>query len=136
MGTPPRRMPTTLRRTRIRLSLAACAAMVALCALPAGAHAARGAEVSIMDDQLLLGRSQSFVDRQMQIFNGLGVDRLRISAFWDGNAPSPNSSRKPAGFDGANPDDVRYRWSALDRVITSAYSHGIKVMVSVTTPAP
>jgi cellulase (glycosyl hydrolase family 5) len=124
------------RRTRIRFAFLASAAAAALCMPPSAAHAAAGAEVSIMDDQLLLGRSQSFIDRQIGIFNSLGVDRLRVSAFWDGNAPAPNSSRKPAGFDGANANDPRYRWSALDRVVGSAVAHGIKVMISITTPAP
>jgi hypothetical protein len=127
---------STSRTTRLRLAFLACAAAAALAALPSGAHAAAGAEVSLMDDQLLLGRSQSFDDRQMAIFKSLGVDRVRVSAFWDGNAPAPNSSRKPAGFDGANPDDSRYRWSALDRVVSSAAAHGLKVMLSITTPAP
>jgi hypothetical protein len=123
-------------RTRIRLAILACAAAAALGALPSAAHAAAGAEVSIMDDQLLLGRSQSFIDKQMRIFNSLGVDRLRVSAFWDGNSPAPSSRRKPAGFDAANPNDPRYRWSALDRVVGSAVGHGIKVMISISTPAP
>jgi hypothetical protein len=107
-----------------------------LLALPGSALAARGAEVSIMDDQLLLGRSQPFIDRQMSIFNSLGVDRLRVSAFWNGNAPSPGSRRKPRRFDAANPYDPRYRWSALDRVVGAAVAHGIKVMITITTPAP
>jgi hypothetical protein len=123
-------------RTQIRLAFLACAVAAAVGALPSPAHGAGGAEASIMDDQLLLGRPQSFIDRQMAIFNSLGADRLRVSAFWDGNAPSPNSSRKPRGFDAANPNDSRYRWGALDRVIGSAVAHHIKVMISITTPAP
>ena len=51
-----------------------CCARFWRCVLlaPASASAAGGAEVSIMDDQLLLGRSQSHVDRQMRIFRRLG----------------------------------------------------------------
>jgi hypothetical protein len=123
-------------KTRRHILVLAVLMLAAAFAVPGRALAAGGAEVSIMDDQLLLGRSQSFVDRQMQIFNSLGVDRLRVSAFWDGNAPSPNSTRKPRSFDGANANDPRYRWGALDRVVLSAYRHGIKLMVSITTPAP
>ena len=100
---------------RLSLSIALVALVAGALAVPAGAGASHGAEISIMDDQLLLGRSQGFIDRQMAIFASLGVDRVRVSAFWDGNAPSPNSRRKPAGFDAANPNDPRYRWGALDR---------------------
>jgi hypothetical protein len=119
-----------------RLTVLALAALTAALALPAPALAARGAEVSIMDDQLLLGRSQAFIDRQMAIFSSLGVDRVRVSAFWNGNAPSPTARSKPGGFDAANPADPRYRWGALDRVVGSAVAHGIKVMITITTPAP
>jgi hypothetical protein len=118
------------------LSIALIAAAAGALAVPAAAGASHGAELSIMDDQLLLGRSQGFIDQQMTIFRAIGVDRVRVSAFWDGNAPAPNSRRKPAGFDAANPNDPGYRWGALDRVVSSAVSHGLKVMLSVTTPAP
>ena len=104
--------------------------------LPRAALAAPGAEVSIMDDQLLLGRSQRFIDRQMAIFQSLGVDRVRVSAFWNAAAPQASSRRKPRGFDAANPFDPRYAWGALDRVVSSAVDHGFKVMISITTPAP
>src|SRR2546421_3834546 len=107
-----------------------------LLALAGAAHAARDAEVSIMDDQLLLGHSQSFIDQQMTIFRRLGVDRVRVSAFWNGAAPNISSRTKPAGFNGANQADPRYRWAALDRVVDSAAAHGLKVMLSISTPAP
>jgi hypothetical protein len=116
-------------------SLVALVALAAL-ALPAPALASGDAEVSIMDDQLLLGRSQRHVDRQMRLFVRLGVDRVRVSAFWDGNAPRPSSRTKPRRFNGANHLDRRYRWGALDRVVASAVGHGLKVMLSITTPVP
>jgi hypothetical protein len=122
-------------RFRPHLTLALAVAVVLLGAA-ASAHASRDAEVSIMDDQLLLGKSQAHIDHQMAIFQALGVDRVRVSAFWDGNAPGANSRRKPSGFDATNPNDPRYRWGALDRVVYSAVGHGLKVMLSVTTPAP
>ena len=107
-----------------------------LLALPPAAGAARGLEVSIMDDELLLGQSREHIDRQMEVFRGLGVDRVRVSAFWDGNAPAPESTVRPAGFDPADHRDPQYRWEALDRVVDSAAAHGLRVMLSITTPAP
>ena len=84
---------------------------------PAGASADRAAELSVMDDQLLLGASQANVDRDMGIFVALGADRLRVSAFWNQLAPSPKSRTKPTGFDGKNHLDPRYAWAPLDRVV-------------------
>ena len=66
----------------------------------------------------------------------VGVDRLRVSAFWNDIAPSAGSKHKPAGFDGSNPFDPRYGWLPLDRVVASAVRHHLKVMISITTPAP
>ena len=104
--------------------------------LPAPAGAAPGVRVSIMDDQLLLNEPDaSAVDRHMSRFRSLGVDRLRVSAFWDQIAPKPGRRNKP-GFDAASPTAPEYHFSNLDRVVQSAASHGLKVMISITTPAP
>jgi hypothetical protein len=103
--------------------------------LPAPALAASNAGVSIMDDQLLLDEQDAAVlDRHMQRFRSLGVDRLRVSAFWDQIAPRPGRRRKP-GFDAASPT-VPYHFANLDRVVQSAARNGLKVMISITTPAP
>jgi hypothetical protein len=113
--------------------LAVLLAVALLCA--PSASAARN-EVSIMDDQLLLNASPAEVERDMELFRALGVDRLRVSAFWNQIAPGNLSRTKPAGFDGRNNQDPRYTWGPLDRVIDSASRHGLRVMVSISTPAP
>jgi hypothetical protein len=131
-------MPAAAERPRVvrrlaAVAVAACAAL-ALTAAPAGA--ARNLEVSLMDDQLLLGASQRSVDRNMAIIARLGVDRLRVSAFWNTIAPNAGSKTKPAGFDGSKPFDPSYNWTALDRVVSSAVRNNLKLMISITTPAP
>ena len=110
-------------------------AAVAL-AIPTAASAGPRAEVSIMDDQLLLGASQEEVDTNMAVFRSLGVDRLRVSAFWNQIAPDEESRVRPPGFDAADPAEPRYRFAGLDRVIASAARHGLKIMVTITTPTP
>ncbi|MBA2505989.1 MAG: cellulase family glycosylhydrolase [Thermoleophilaceae bacterium] len=121
-------MNTLLQRTL----LLACAGALAL---PAGSLAAKDAEVSIMDDQLLLGSTPTQVNQAMDQFSSLGVDRLRVSAFWGSHAPSPASKVKPA-FNAANPNDPAYNWVELDRVVQAAVARNIKLMISITTPAP
>jgi hypothetical protein len=103
---------------------------------PAAASADRSAELSVMDDQLLLGESEANIDRDIGTFAALGADRLRVSAFWNQLAPDAQSRAKPAGFDGRNPDDPRYAWAPLDRVVDAALRHGLKVMISISMPAP
>ena len=110
------------------------ALLVVCCCAPAPALAARNAELSVIDDQLLLGAPRATVDARMAELRGLGVDRLRVSAFWASHAPA--GTVRPAGFDAADHTDARYDWASLDRVVASARAHGLTVMLSISTPAP
>lgn len=103
----------------------------------APASADRTAEVSIMDDQLLLTKdtTREAVDRDMRLFRRLGVDRVRVSAYWNHIAPAALQGSKPA-FNAADPASPAYNFTSLDRVAVSAFLHGLKVMISITTPAP
>jgi len=126
--------------TRLKISgraLVLIGLLAALLAFPGVALADSRAEVSIMDDQLLLNATtQEQVDREMQTFVDLGVDRLRVSAFWNQIAPAPGARTRPPGFNAADPADPQYSFTALDRVVTSASRHGLRVMVSISTPLP
>lgn len=118
------------------LKVASAALAAALLALPATAFADPDAEVAIMDDQLILTHKQARVDGAMTVFTRLGVDRVRVSAYWRDIAPSPRSTRKPGRFDALDHTSRRYDWDTLDRVVDSANAHGLKLLVSITTPAP
>ena len=119
-----------------RLFTALALAVVALALVAPGASADRRAEVSIMDDQLLLGASQAKINRHMATFRKLGVDRLRVSAFWNQIAPAAQSRRKPVGFNAASPVDRHYNWAALDRIVAAAARSRLRIMISISTPAP
>ena len=116
---------------------AAVAAAIGIAAWSApSAFAAHTAELSMMDDQALLGASQSQVDSTLARMKALGADRLRVSAFWSDIAPAPHSTKEPARFDPSYPFAPEYRFAALDRVVGSAAAHGLKVMISLSTPIP
>jgi hypothetical protein len=110
------------------------ALVLALVAPPA--HAAGDAELSVMDDQALLGASQAQVDRALTRMQAFGADRVRVSAFWSDIAPAPHSTAPPARFDPSYPYAPEYHWAALDRVVASAAAHGLRVLISISTPAP
>jgi hypothetical protein len=105
-----------------------------LCVTPA--FAARNAELSMMDDQALLGTPIAQIDSTLTQMQGLGADRVRISAFWADIAPAPHSTREPARFDPSYPYAPEYRFDALDKAVGLAYSHGLKVLISISTPIP
>ena len=106
-------------------------------ALPAAARADTDAEVAIMDDQLILTNRPGRTEGAMKVFAHLGVDRVRVSAFWRDIAPAPKKFRRPGRFDPLNHRSRRfYRWKQLDKVVSTAREEGLKVLISITTPAP
>ncbi len=119
-----------------RSSISLLLALAAVLAVPTQASAGARMETSIMDDQLLLNASQAEIESDMALFKRLGVDRLRVSAFWNQIAPDPGARSKPAGFDGKDQASARYNFAPLDRVIDAAVRHELRVMVSISTPAP
>jgi hypothetical protein len=94
------------------------------------------AELSVMDDQLLLGSRPKDVERVIGAIQALGADRVRVSAFWRDHAPAPRSTRRPAGFEAVDPGARGYRWQSLDRVVAAAAARRLKVMITISTPAP
>src|SRR4051794_14882602 len=120
----------------MRRGIAAVATCAIALAWPVAAQASRNAELSIMDDQALLGGSQAKVDQTLDRIKALGADRIRVSAFWSDIAPDGSAQSKPAAFQPANPYDPAYNWAALDRVVGSAAAHGLKVLVSISSPVP
>lgn len=121
---------------RTRTPIVLLLALVAALAAPSPASAGARMENSIMDDQLLLNASPAELERDMALFKRLGVDRLRVSAFWNQVSPAPTARTRPAGFDLRDHTSGLYNFSELDRVVDSAVRHGLRVMVSISTPAP
>ena len=132
----------TAARLGFPRALAATVALVGALALPAAlrapaAHASRTMETSFQDDNLLVyGFSASTVGRTLDTLRDLGVDRLRISVFWNIVAPDALSHRRPA-FDAADP--AAYppgSWDRYDRLVALARQRGMDVNFDITSPAP
>jgi hypothetical protein len=133
MATPHTSMPGALPlRRRAAAVVAACAAWLLL--LPSGAFAARDAEFSVTDDQFLLGNPNIY--GAMYSLRSFGFDRVNVSAYWRDHAPDSRALTKPQGFNSENPDDPRYYWERLDRVVQSAAANGLSVTLLITPPAP
>ncbi|MEJ7790282.1 MAG: hypothetical protein WKF29_10410 [Thermoleophilaceae bacterium] len=115
------------------------AALVAVLAcVPAQASPTQ--ESLIQDDPLLLGaKSQDDVDVAFKSLAGLGVDRVRVSVFWDQVAPGRESQEKPEFARGGagSPDAYpRHGWAPYDRIVLAAQRTGVGLLFSVTGPAP
>jgi hypothetical protein len=117
------------------MRLIVTAAVCGLMLLPGSASAARGMEVAIQDDLTLLERGGfygEFIDQDLvyRRMRGVQASRIRINVLWAyAVVPEQRDLRR-------TPKRVRYRWDLYDSAITRAKRRGMKVLLSLTGPAP
>jgi hypothetical protein len=111
--------------------------VVALClagplALPAPAGAARGMQVAVQDDSLLLFRPGQYMglNKAYRRLRAMKTSRTRMNMLWGYTvtASQRNLHKKPRR--------VRYDWAPYDRAIRAARRRGVKVQLTLTGPAP
>lgn len=100
-------------------------------AVAPSAQAAKGMEVSLQDEGVFTTRSTPFNEgAAFGLMDRLQVTRMRFNAVWgalNDNAQCA-SKRKPA--------TPIYDFTNLDRAVNTVRAQGIKVLISVTGPAP
>ena len=101
-------------------------------ALPAGAQASRTQTTSFEAPGDLLDPATR--DRTLDEIAATGVTAIRVILYWHNVAPAANSSRKPAGLNEA--DSRVYDWSRYDPIIDGARARGLRVLLTVSGPAP
>ncbi len=101
------------------------AALLTLAA-PSAALANRGQASVMQDDAQFLNTATQ--TRALNQAKALGVNYIRTLVIWRAVAPAS----KPANQ--ANP--AAYDWSAYDRLVAGARARGIKVLMTLTAPAP
>jgi hypothetical protein len=90
-------------------------------------------EVGIEDENVVFGPQARQVAAQ---WRALGVDYVRIQAYWDALSPASGSPTMPAGFDPANPNSPGYNWAPLDAAVSSVTSNGMRVMLTINQSGP
>ncbi|MDQ4049388.1 MAG: hypothetical protein M3131_08430 [Actinomycetota bacterium] len=87
----------------------------------------------------MLGVPAVELDKRIAFLKAIGVDRLRVSVFWNNVAPAKFSQTKPTfpapgpGFPGSYP---RGAWEPYDNIAPSAKRHGLDLLFTITGPAP
>jgi hypothetical protein len=116
---------------RHRRSLVIGAALALAAALPATADAAKRMEVTLQDDAIFV-QNQGYYPREVayQRLEELGVTRLRMNALWAAQLEPASANARRA------PSRPRYDFRRLDDAIDTARSHGIRVQLTLTGPAP
>jgi hypothetical protein len=123
---------------RLRSVIAAAMAVVAVAPSTAAASplAPLPRESMFQDDTLLVYNTPLGVAQTLDALHSLGVDRVRVSLFWNLVAPAANSRSRPR-FDAGDPAAYPAgAWDRYDRLLTFATARGIGVDFNVTDPAP
>jgi hypothetical protein len=113
--------------------------LVALLACAGPAAASRTQETVFQDDpKIVFPDSSAALDRTMSTLASLGVDRIRVSVFWELFGPHAKSTEPPA-FEADPGDPASYEdsaWGRYDGIVRVAATHGIGVLFDLTGPAP
>jgi hypothetical protein len=128
--------------------IAALAAMVAI-AVPASAPAQNGGttagqsatptapaarpQVGIEDENVIFGPGAPVIAAN---WRSMGVDSVRVQAYWDAISPAGNSPTRPGGFNPADPNDPQYSWGPLDRAISIVRNNGMRVNLTINQCGP
>jgi hypothetical protein len=125
--------------TLIRIAYACVAAAVAVPAAAGSASASTDQEAILQDDpKFVFPKSRDELERNLERAKAIGVDRIRVSVFWDLFGPAPKSMDRP-DFAHEETDPRSYRsdaWQRYDLVIKTATAKGIGVLLNLTGPAP
>ena len=117
------------RRLRPPAVLLALASLVVLLAAAPSAHAAKGMDIAVQDDAVLF--SQRYFNRSdaYSLLRNMSVSRIRFNAGWAG-------ANGLQAFQKSVPSNPIYDFTRIDNAIETARSQGMKVLLSITGPAP
>jgi hypothetical protein len=91
----------------------------------------------MQDDGLMLFRPADEVQAAAVRMKQLGVDRVRITAYWSSLTRDPDSETKPDGFDAADPGAYEQAlWAPLDTAVRAVRAAGMDVLIDIGFWAP
>ena len=122
-----------MRLRRFAVLAATAAALVS----PGAALANRGQQTMMEDSTQLLTQGDGARNFALDQFKALGADVVKVRVEWRDIAPSPVSTRKPAGFDATDPGAYPAgAWDQLDAAVRGIVARGMKPFLMVGPPAP
>ena len=116
-----------------RSTLALLCAALAAAAVAAPDAGAASRQVTVMQDDALLLRSDSATRaRTLDEMDRLGADVVKVQVYWSEIAPPGRS--KPRGFDAADPGS--YAWGPYDEIVAGAVARGMRPFLALGNRAP
>jgi hypothetical protein len=111
-------------------SLLTALALLTLVVLPSPAHAAKGMEMALQDDDVFLWESVLDLDEALEHAVELRTKRIRVNVLWS-RVMVEGADRRTVPEDGP-----RYDFHRIDRLQAAAAERGIKLQLTITGPAP
>jgi hypothetical protein len=108
-------------------------ALLAVLALPAGAHASSSQSTIFEAPRELLSGDATQRQQTLDEIDGLGAHWVRVVLYWHSVAPAAGSRTRPSF---AEKDPAAYDWSTYDAAIQSIRARGMKVLLTVSGPVP
>lgn len=130
-----RRLSDSRRSTTMRALLAAALCSLAAVLAASTAAASTGMQIGLADDDLMQKVPGAALPTA-KAWQKAGVSIGRVTVVWSTVTPEPHATRKPAGFDGSNPDSPGYHWGKVDGAVDALIASGIKPVLVVTAPMP
>jgi hypothetical protein len=90
-------------------------------------------EVGIEDENVVFGPQARQV---AATWRALGVEYVRVMAYWNALAPAATATAPPAGFDPADPYDPGYAFGPLDAAVDAIADHGMRPMLTLNQSGP
>ena len=113
-----------------RFLLAAPLILLALILLPAQAHAAKGMEMALQDDNVFLWESGLDLNSALDHAVDLRTKRIRVNVLWARTLVAGADDRSvPAG-------GPKYDFNRIDMLQAAAAERGIKLQLTIAGPAP
>jgi len=113
------------------------AALFAVLALVAAAPAGASSTMQIgIDDDGLMQRTPATTSPIAAQWHQKGVDQSRLTLVWTRIAPSPSSTKMPAGFNPRDPNSPGYNWGDVDRAVAALEANGLAVSILIAAPNP
>src|ERR1700722_14924212 len=127
-------MPRTHRLPTIARTILALLISATVTAALATAAYANGTQVTLMQDD---AHVLSDPVTTLNTFRSLGATDVRIFMGWGSIAPSPNSRRRPSGFNATDPGAYpAAHWAPYDAAVRAAAARGMGVNFVLAGPAP
>ncbi|WP_320670230.1 hypothetical protein [Patulibacter defluvii] len=103
----------------------------------ASASANTRLESTFQDDPRIVYGSDAVRQKTLDEAKALGVQRVRVTAFWYLIAPARDQTTRPANFDPTDPNAYAASdWERYDRIVSEIRQRGMQVNLNPSAPGP